>query len=206
MRKAVGSPCIQIPSDLRFNRRVRCARPHRPRVTPPPFATFTPPPCTLSLIYIRTPHLPHFSTFMFSSRLLPTSKLLLLAAPSFNLLHRLTPTVTHITHTTPTPITIIRSMASKDQKFPPQKQDTQPGKEHLMDPTPQSTTQDYKPANKLLVCIHYIRNHLNLENFNSDPRFWNRVRWLWSPAATPASAGRWATASRWRAPPWRSRT
>lgn len=58
MRKAVGSPCIQIPSDLRFNRRVRCARPHRPRVTPPPFATFTPPPCTLPLIYIRTPIFP----------------------------------------------------------------------------------------------------------------------------------------------------
>ncbi|KAI4349991.1 hypothetical protein L6164_010524 [Bauhinia variegata] len=40
-------------------------------------------------------------------------------------------------------------MASGDQNFPPQKQQTQPGKEHAMDPTPQFTSPDYKPSNKL---------------------------------------------------------
>ncbi|KAL8540816.1 hypothetical protein ACS0TY_002147 [Phlomoides rotata] len=41
-------------------------------------------------------------------------------------------------------------MASGGRQFPPQKQDAQPGKEHVMDPNPQATTQDYKPSNKLL--------------------------------------------------------
>ncbi|KAL3516107.1 hypothetical protein ACH5RR_023009 [Cinchona calisaya] len=40
-------------------------------------------------------------------------------------------------------------MASSHQQFPPQKQDVQPGKEHVMDPTPKSISQDYKPSNKL---------------------------------------------------------
>ncbi|CAL5208573.1 unnamed protein product [Lathyrus oleraceus] len=40
-------------------------------------------------------------------------------------------------------------MASGEQKFPPQKQNTQPGKEHVMDPLPQFTNPDYKPSNKL---------------------------------------------------------
>ncbi|KAJ3676105.1 hypothetical protein LUZ60_003517 [Juncus effusus] len=40
-------------------------------------------------------------------------------------------------------------MASKGQEFPPQRQETQPGKEHVMDPTPQASSYDYKPANKL---------------------------------------------------------
>ncbi|KAF2307217.1 hypothetical protein GH714_025504 [Hevea brasiliensis] len=40
-------------------------------------------------------------------------------------------------------------MASGDQKFPPQKQDKQPGKEHVMDPLPQYVSPDYKPSNKL---------------------------------------------------------
>uniref|UniRef100_A0A0E0DLR2 Uncharacterized protein n=1 Tax=Oryza meridionalis TaxID=40149 RepID=A0A0E0DLR2_9ORYZ len=40
-----------------------------------------------------------------------------------------------------------RSMAS--QQFPPQKQETQPGKEHAMDPRPEAIIQNYKPANKL---------------------------------------------------------
>ncbi|XP_009769381.1 NADPH-dependent aldehyde reductase 1, chloroplastic-like [Nicotiana tabacum] len=40
-------------------------------------------------------------------------------------------------------------MASGGQTFPPQKQETQPGKEHAMDPTPRHSSQDYKPANKL---------------------------------------------------------
>lgn len=39
-------------------------------------------------------------------------------------------------------------MASGGQ-FPPQKQESQPGKEHLMDPSPHHVSQDYKPANKL---------------------------------------------------------
>ncbi|XP_061348514.1 NADPH-dependent aldehyde reductase 1, chloroplastic-like [Gastrolobium bilobum] len=40
-------------------------------------------------------------------------------------------------------------MASGKQNFPPQKQHTQPGKEHVMDPTPQFTCPEYKPSNKL---------------------------------------------------------
>ncbi|KAL1802317.1 hypothetical protein ACET3Z_030964 [Daucus carota] len=39
-------------------------------------------------------------------------------------------------------------MASGGQ-FPPQKQESQPGKEHLMDPSPQHASPHYKPANKL---------------------------------------------------------
>ncbi|KAK9732579.1 hypothetical protein RND81_04G007500 [Saponaria officinalis] len=34
-------------------------------------------------------------------------------------------------------------------KFPAQRQDGQPGKEHVMDPNPQVSHPDYKPANKL---------------------------------------------------------
>ncbi|KAK7258845.1 hypothetical protein RIF29_24433 [Crotalaria pallida] len=44
---------------------------------------------------------------------------------------------------------LFERMASSEQKFPPQKQDTQPGKEHVMDPTPQFTCPDYKPSDKL---------------------------------------------------------
>ncbi|KAK7264508.1 hypothetical protein RJT34_32117 [Clitoria ternatea] len=40
-------------------------------------------------------------------------------------------------------------MASKDSKFPPQSQETLPGKEHLMQPLPQAINPDHKPANKL---------------------------------------------------------
>ncbi|KDO59502.1 hypothetical protein CISIN_1g039897mg, partial [Citrus sinensis] len=40
-------------------------------------------------------------------------------------------------------------MASGNQQFPPQKQEAQPGKEHVMEPTPQFTSHDYKPSNKL---------------------------------------------------------
>ncbi|TKY54035.1 Glucose and ribitol dehydrogenase [Spatholobus suberectus] len=40
-------------------------------------------------------------------------------------------------------------MASKESKFPPQSQETQPGKEHLMEPLPQAIHPDHKPANKL---------------------------------------------------------
>ncbi|KAK6233129.1 hypothetical protein SCA6_003202 [Theobroma cacao] len=35
------------------------------------------------------------------------------------------------------------------QQFPPQKQSTQPGKEHVMNPIPQFTSPDCKPSNKL---------------------------------------------------------
>ena len=35
--------------------------------------------------------------------------------------------------------------------FPAQKQDSQPGKEYLMHPTPQHVLKDYKPSNKLRV-------------------------------------------------------
>ncbi|KAF6993669.1 hypothetical protein CFC21_010528 [Triticum aestivum] len=40
-----------------------------------------------------------------------------------------------------------RAMAS--QKFPPQQQDCQPGKEHAMDPRPETLIKNYKSANKL---------------------------------------------------------
>ncbi|CAO2836664.1 unnamed protein product [Amaranthus hypochondriacus] len=40
-------------------------------------------------------------------------------------------------------------MASDGDKFPAQRQQTQPGKEHAMDPIPEALRQDYKPANKL---------------------------------------------------------
>ncbi|XP_038880103.1 NADPH-dependent aldehyde reductase 1, chloroplastic-like [Benincasa hispida] len=41
-------------------------------------------------------------------------------------------------------------MATEGKTFPPQKQPTQPGKEHVMDPSPQFTSPQYKPSNKLL--------------------------------------------------------
>ncbi|CAM0958275.1 unnamed protein product [Alopecurus aequalis] len=41
-----------------------------------------------------------------------------------------------------------RAMASQ-QQFPPQKQESQPGKEHVMDPRPEAITKHYKAANKL---------------------------------------------------------
>lgn len=44
----------------------------------------------------------------------------------------------------------VRSMAS-GQNFPPQKQETQPGKEHVMDPTPHAASHEYTPSNKLRV-------------------------------------------------------
>ncbi|XP_022922637.1 NADPH-dependent aldehyde reductase 1, chloroplastic-like [Cucurbita moschata] len=44
---------------------------------------------------------------------------------------------------------LVRNMASEGRQFPPQKQQAQPGKEHVMDPTPQFTSPDYRPANKL---------------------------------------------------------
>ncbi|XP_022156046.1 NADPH-dependent aldehyde reductase 1, chloroplastic [Momordica charantia] len=41
-------------------------------------------------------------------------------------------------------------MATEGQKFAPQKQPTQPGKEYIMDPPPQFSSFQYKPSNKLL--------------------------------------------------------
>ncbi|XP_008790990.1 NADPH-dependent aldehyde reductase 1, chloroplastic [Phoenix dactylifera] len=41
------------------------------------------------------------------------------------------------------------TMASGGQQFPPQTQERQPGKEHIMEPTPQAVRHDYKAANKL---------------------------------------------------------
>ena len=55
-----------------------------------------------------------------------------------------------------------RMASGGQQQFPPQKQDTQPGKEHVMNPIPQFTNPDYKPSNKLQVWFphkpmaHYI--------------------------------------------------
>ncbi|XP_058077730.1 glucose and ribitol dehydrogenase-like [Magnolia sinica] len=42
-----------------------------------------------------------------------------------------------------------KRMASGGQQFPPQKQESQPGNEHAMDPTPQSTSLEYRPSGKL---------------------------------------------------------
>lgn len=40
-------------------------------------------------------------------------------------------------------------MASSQKQFPPQKQGSQPGKEHAMDPRPEAIIKNYKAANKL---------------------------------------------------------
>lgn len=51
----------------------------------------------------------------------------------------------------------VRSMASSNGiGQPPQKQDTQPGKQYLMDPIPKSISDDYKPSNKLLGKIAVV--------------------------------------------------
>ena len=52
-------------------------------------------------------------------------------------------------------------MASDEPNFPKQKQHTQPGKEHVMDPTPQFTSPDYKPSNKLQVYIFIYFNNFS---------------------------------------------
>ncbi|KAL7105171.1 hypothetical protein ACP275_07G028200 [Erythranthe tilingii] len=39
--------------------------------------------------------------------------------------------------------------AAAEQQFPPQKQEEQPGKQHLMDPIPRALHPDYRQANKL---------------------------------------------------------
>ncbi|RHN38394.1 putative short-chain dehydrogenase/reductase SDR [Medicago truncatula] len=40
-------------------------------------------------------------------------------------------------------------MTSNEAKFPPQTQQTQPGKEHVMEPLPQTINPDHNPTNKL---------------------------------------------------------
>ncbi|XWS57559.1 hypothetical protein CRYUN_Cryun09bG0184500 [Craigia yunnanensis] len=47
------------------------------------------------------------------------------------------------------------------QQFPPQKQDIQPGKEHVMNPIPQFTNHDYKPSNKLQNCKKVVEEVVN---------------------------------------------
>ncbi|KAF4357203.1 hypothetical protein G4B88_025081 [Cannabis sativa] len=67
------------------------------------------------------------------------------------------PTITHLNSLCPEtfpvaqkcPTRVFERMASHGQQFPPQKQSTQPGKEHAMDPNPQFTAPEYKPSNKL---------------------------------------------------------
>ncbi|KAJ4957048.1 hypothetical protein NE237_013831 [Protea cynaroides] len=46
-------------------------------------------------------------------------------------------------------VLVLGRMASSGQQFPPQKQASQPGKEHVMNPIPQATNHEYKPANNL---------------------------------------------------------
>ncbi|KAA8536880.1 hypothetical protein F0562_029358 [Nyssa sinensis] len=48
------------------------------------------------------------------------------------------------------PRRVFERMASSGNQFPPQRQETQPGKEHVMDPTPQAARHEYKPSDKLL--------------------------------------------------------
>ncbi|KAL0414576.1 UNVERIFIED_CONTAM: NADPH-dependent aldehyde reductase 1, chloroplastic [Sesamum radiatum] len=47
-------------------------------------------------------------------------------------------------------------MAMEGNKFPAQKQEIQPGKEHLMNPIPQSINSDYHLSNKLLGKVALI--------------------------------------------------
>ncbi|XP_062002220.1 glucose and ribitol dehydrogenase-like [Rosa rugosa] len=47
------------------------------------------------------------------------------------------------------PLRFFATMASDGRKMPPQKQESQPGKEHAMNPNPQFSNPDYKPSNKL---------------------------------------------------------
>jgi hypothetical protein len=44
-------------------------------------------------------------------------------------------------------------MASREETFPPQKQEKQPGEEHVMQPSPKTIHPDYKPAGKLKVAL-----------------------------------------------------
>ncbi|KAK7277915.1 hypothetical protein RJT34_22934 [Clitoria ternatea] len=110
-------------------------------------------------LYIHHLHLHGFITilhvhptptyYMFSRTLLSTSRPLTTISafcfPTRINIH--SPTTQYFV--TPVSKTLFARMASGHQKFPPQQQKTQPGKEHAMDPTPQFTSPDYKPSNKL---------------------------------------------------------
>ncbi|KAK4406595.1 Glucose and ribitol dehydrogenase [Sesamum angolense] len=87
------------------------------------------------------------SRFLGSSRVLATTLSHIHYNPCTNKAHL---TKAQLLSATPYSKLVIRSMASSGQQFPPQKQEGQPGKEHVMDPTPQATTPEYKPANKLV--------------------------------------------------------
>lgn len=47
-----------------------------------------------------------------------------------------------------------KEVRKMESGFPPQKQETQPGIQHVMDPTPQFSSPNYKPSNKLHVCFY----------------------------------------------------
>lgn len=99
-----------------------------------------------------------FNRTLSSSRSLTTISTLCINFPSKNKTHHSIPILFPVTQKIsskyfPNNNLFVR-MASGEQKFPPQKQDTQPGKEHVMDPLPQFTSPDYMPSNKLQVYIY----------------------------------------------------
>ncbi|MFS7992001.1 hypothetical protein Hanom_Chr12g01077191 [Helianthus anomalus] len=50
-------------------------------------------------------------------------------------------------------------MDDDERRFPPQHQESQPGKEYLMNPLPQFSNPNYKPSGKLhVLSIHYFFN------------------------------------------------
>lgn len=66
------------------------------------------------------------------------------------------------------------------QQFPPQKQETQPGKEHAMDPRPEAIIQNYKPANKLKVsCNLFFSVHVAVKIESSAHAVVRRCRTRW---------------------------
>lgn len=84
--------------------------------------------------------------YMFARFLVPSRVLLLSALPL----------ITHLKTHFPAfrstfPATRNARLMASGGQFPPQKQEGQPGKEHVMDPNPQFINPDYKPANKLQV-------------------------------------------------------
>ncbi|KAJ8622670.1 hypothetical protein MRB53_031199 [Persea americana] len=48
---------------------------------------------------------------------------------------------------------VFSRMASAGKQFPPQKQEKQPGLEHVKDPTPQAINHEYEPSNQLQVLL-----------------------------------------------------
>ena len=72
-------------------------------------------------------------------------------------------------------------MASQGQQFPPQRQERQPGKEHVMDPNPQFTASEYKPSNKLqvynLIANSFMILVIPLHEFFVVPSFNQLLLW-----------------------------